>query len=111
MVCVRGVNVYPTAVEAVVRRFPEVVEFRSTVSTRATLGSLRVEIELEPDTPDDKDVATRVAQAVREAMGLSVPVQVVEPLTLPRFEMKARRFVVEKGDPRSQKTEVISQKD
>ena len=111
MVCVRGVNVYPTAVEAVVRRFPEVAEFRSTVSTRATLGSLRVEIELEPDAPDDTDVATRVAQAVREAMGLSVPVQVVEPLTLPRFEMKARRFVVADEPGRGQESEVRSQKD
>jgi phenylacetate-CoA ligase len=95
MVCVRGVNVYPTAVEAVIRRFPDVVEYRATVSARETLGSLTIEIEPEPGIPDDTTMATRVAQAVREAMGLTVPVRIVAPETLPRFDMKARRFVVE----------------
>ena len=97
MVCVRGVNVYPTAIEAVVRSFPDVVEFRSTVSTRDALHALTIEIELGPGAPDDSDVATQVAQALRDGMGLTVPVRVVAPETLPRFEMKARRFVVEGG--------------
>ena len=95
MVCVRGVNVYPTAIEAVVRGFPDVVEYRSTVSTRDTLHALTIEIELEPGTPDGSGTATQVAQALREGVGLTVPVRVVAPETLPRFDMKARRFVVE----------------
>ena len=94
MVCVRGVNVYPTAVEAVVRRFPEIVEFRSTVSVSDTLSALAVEVELAPAAAAH-DVAARVAQALRESMGLSVPVRIVATNTLPRFEMKAHRFVVE----------------
>jgi phenylacetate-CoA ligase len=111
MVCVRGVNVYPAAIEAVVRRFPDVVEFRSTVSTRDPLPSLTLEIELGPGAPDDSDVATRVAQALREGMGLTVPVRVVAPETLPRFDMKARRFVVEgEGAVRRQKSEGRRQK-
>ena len=104
MVCVRGVNVYPTAIEAVVRRFPDVVEYRSTVSTRDALHSLTLEIELGPGAPDDSDVATQVTQALREAMALTVPVRVVAPETLPRFEMKARRFVVTDDSPRRQET-------
>ncbi len=94
MVCVRGVNVYPTAVEAVVRRFPEIVEYRSTISATGAMYALAVEIELEPATAADA-VAIRVAQALRESMGLTVPVRVVAAGALPRFEMKARRFVVE----------------
>jgi phenylacetate-CoA ligase len=93
MVCVRGVNVYPTAVEAVVRRFSEVVEYRSTVSTSDTLSEMAVEVELVPAAAA-ADVAGRVAQALRESMGLTVPVRVVATNTLPRFEMKAHRFVV-----------------
>ena len=105
MVCVRGVNVYPTAIEAVVRRFPDVVEYRSTVSTSDMLHTLTIELELGRGEADDSDVATRVAQAMREGMGLTVPVRIVAPDTLPRFEMKARRFVVEGEDSsRSQKT-------
>ena len=94
MVCIRGVNVYPTAVEAVVRRFPEVTEYRSTVSTHDSLHALGIELELEPGTADQATVSARVAQALKEAMGLSVPVRVVATNTLPRFELKASRFVV-----------------
>ena len=95
MVNVRGVNVYPAAIEAIVRRFPEVVEFRSTVAASGPLRSLSVEIEADPQAPDAPGLATRVAQQLRLALGLTVPVRVAEPGTLPRFEMKARRFVVE----------------
>ena len=94
MVNVRGVNVYPSAIEAVVRRFVEVVEFRSTVSLARAMRSLEVEIELTPSNSDRPAIATRVSQQLREALGLTVPVHVVEPGTLPRFEMKARRFVL-----------------
>src|SRR5262249_12992809 len=54
MVNIRGVNVYPTAIESVVRGFSEIVEFRSTVSHTGTLRSLAVEIEVEAsaDGPD-----------------------------------------------------------
>ena len=94
MVCIRGVNVYPTAVEAVVRRFREVTEYRSTVSTRDSLHALDIELELESSTADQATVSARVAQALQEAMGLSVPVRIVATNTLPRFELKASRFVV-----------------
>lgn len=95
MVNVRGVNVYPAAIEAVVRAFPEVVEFRSTVSRRAELRMLSLDLEAAAGTADTDALARAVGQRLREALGLSVPVRVVEPQALPRFEMKARRFVVE----------------
>lgn len=95
MVNVRGVNVYPAAIEAILRRFPEVVEFRSTVAASGPLRSLSVEIEADPQAKDAPGLAARVAQDLREALGLTVPVRVTEPGALPRFEMKARRFVVE----------------
>jgi phenylacetate-CoA ligase len=99
MVNVRGVNVYPAAIEAVVRAFTDVVEFRSTVSQSGSMRALTVEIEPDARGPLSADDASTLAAAVgkrlREALGLSVPVRAVEAGTLPRFEMKARRFVVE----------------
>jgi len=95
MINVRGVNIYPAAIEAVVRRFPEVVEFRTTVSLGGTLRSLAVELEPSPRTPDAARLAAKVADQLRQALGLSVPVKLVDSMTLPRFEMKARRFVIE----------------
>ena len=95
MINIKGVNVYPVGIESVVRRFAEVVEFRSIVSPVGAMRSLRLEIELAPDAIDSAAVAARVAYQLREAMGLSVGVHVVTAGTLPRFEMKASRFVVE----------------
>jgi phenylacetate-CoA ligase len=95
MVAVRGVNVYPAAIEAVVRTFPEIVEFRSTVSRSGAMRALSIDIEVHADASDQPALATRVGHELREAFGLTVPVRVVPPGTLPRYEMKARRFFVE----------------
>ena len=94
MVNVRGVNVYPSAVEAIVRRFPEVGEYRATVRSSGSLRELSVEVELMPGTDGQSSTATRVAAALRESLGLTVPLTVVDANTLPRFELKSRRFVI-----------------
>jgi phenylacetate-CoA ligase len=95
MVNIKGVNVYPVGIETVVRRFAEVVEFRSIVSASHAMRSLRLEIELGPQAGDAVAIAAQVAYQLREALGLTVAVNVVPSGTLPRFEMKASRFVVE----------------
>jgi len=95
MINIRGVNVYPVGIESVVRRFAEVTEFRSIVSATGAMRSLRLEIEVAPDAGDGATVASKVAYQIREAMGLTVGVHVVATGTLPRFEMKASRFIVE----------------
>lgn len=95
MVNIRGVNVYPAAIESVLRRFDEVVEFRSTVSRSGALRSLAVEVELAPSAADPRMTTTAITQGLKEALGLTVPIKVVAPASLPRFEMKAQRFVVE----------------
>lgn len=96
MVNIRGVNVYPTSIESVVRAIPEIVEFRSTVSQHGAMRTLSLEIEL--DAGGDSTLASaKLVKQLRSALGLTVPVQIVEKGTLPRFEMKARRFVVEGG--------------
>jgi len=95
MINVRGVNVYPSALESVVRQFDEVVEFRSTVRRAGAMRSLSLEIELTPQAADAPGIATRVTQQLREALGLTIPVHVADSGSLPRFEMKARRLVIE----------------
>jgi phenylacetate-CoA ligase len=98
MLSIRGVNVYPTAVESTLRRFKEIVEFRSTVSFNGTLALLSVEIEVMPSLAP-KQIVNRVERSLREGLGLTVPVLIVKPGSLPRFEMKAHRFIVENGKP------------
>jgi phenylacetate-CoA ligase len=98
MVTVRGVNVYPSAVEDVVRRFDEVTEYRATIATHGSLRDLSIEIELRADLSGSSPVEGRLGAALRETLGLTVPLRVVDAGVLPRFEMKARRFVVENED-------------
>ena len=94
MAWIRGVNVYPTAVETVVRAIDDVVEYRATVRTADPLASLTVEVEVAQALTDDdgERVAALTARRLRDALGLSVSVTRVAPGTLPRFEMKSKRF-------------------
>jgi phenylacetate-CoA ligase len=91
MIHVRGNNLYPAAIEAVVRQFPEVAEFRLIVDRSGPLTDLGVEIELGKESPG---IADAVARAIRDELLFRVPVTAVPPGTLPRYEMKARRVVV-----------------
>jgi len=95
MVSVRGVNVYPGSIEAIVRRFTDVVEFRSIVSSAGAMRTLRLEIEVATEPAERPARASAVAAELRHALGLTVRVDVVEAGALPRFEMKASRFIVE----------------
>jgi phenylacetate-CoA ligase len=95
MVAVRGVNVYPGAIEAAVRRIPEVLEFRSTIGRQHEMRTLSVEIELAGEGLDAQAIVARVARELREALGLTVPVRPVPAGALPRSDMKSRRLVVE----------------
>ena len=93
MVTIRGVNVYPTAVEAAVRAHADVTEFRATVARDGAMRHLSVEIEVRPGA-DGERIAQAVALGLKEALGLTVAVHAVAANALPRFEMKARRFVI-----------------
>ena len=92
MVVVRGVNVFPSAVENVIREFAEVDEFRVEVFEREALREIRLVVE--PNVFDGTGDALRleISQRLRQRIGLRAEVVLVGPGTLPRFELKARRF-------------------
>jgi phenylacetate-CoA ligase len=81
------VNVYPSAIEQILRGFPEVVEYLITATREAALDRLLIEIEDRLEMPD------RVADELRLRLGLKVDVTYVPIGSLPRFEGKGRRFV------------------
>jgi len=93
MVIVRGVNVYPSAIEAILRGFVEVAEYCVHVSAAQALTELRLEIEPTAACTRPDLLGESVADALATALALRVPVNVVPPGSLPRFEMKARRWV------------------
>jgi phenylacetate-CoA ligase len=87
MMIVRGVNIFPSSVEQILRSFPEVVEYRMTVHKVAALDQLTIEIE------DRLEQPARVAQELNLRLGLKVDVQCVPLGSLPRSDGKARRFI------------------
>jgi phenylacetate-CoA ligase len=93
MVVVRGVNVYPTSVEEIVRSFSEIVEYQVSISKAGALSEITVHIEPEPDCKDPAELAARLQKSFEKSLSLRVPVQIAPVGSLPRFEMKARRWV------------------
>lgn len=91
MILVRGNNVFPTAIEELVRGFA-VVEFRVTASQSGSMTQLRIEIEPAPAS-DAKVVVQKISDTVRDRWNFKPDVVAVDPGTLPRYEMKSRRFV------------------
>ena len=87
MMVIRGVNVFPSAVEAILRGFPDVVEYRLTASRIGAMDQLSIEIE------DNKDQPERIAAKLKLQLGLNVAVNPVPLGSLPRYESKGRRFV------------------
>jgi len=91
MLIVRGNNVYPTAIEGVIREFSEVAEFVAEVDQRAALPDLRITVE-PVNGVNGAAVARRVAEAMRDRFHFSPTVVAAEPGSLPRYEMKAKRW-------------------
>jgi phenylacetate-CoA ligase len=87
MLIVRGVNVFPSSVEQILRGFPEVVEYRVTISRHGSKDHLAVEIEDRLGQPE------RVAREIQLRLGLKAEVCCVALGSLPRFEGKGKRFI------------------
>jgi len=87
MFIVRGMNIFPSSIEQVIRSFPEIGEYRVTIRKRGKMDSLDIEIE------DCLHVGRRVAEELHLRLGLRVEVTHVPGGSLPRWEGKSRRFL------------------
>ena len=89
MFTVRGVNLYPSQVEDIVRRYPEVAEFVIEHRRERQMDEVSLLIETTlAGFPTD-----RLEADLRQALGVRLECRVVEPGTLPRPELKSRRIV------------------
>jgi phenylacetate-CoA ligase len=90
MLIVRGVNVFPSALEGIVRRFSAIDEFLIEVYRRGHLDEVRLLLEVRGDA---EPVVAAVQEAVRVDLGIRVEAVPVPGQSLPRYELKARRLV------------------
>jgi phenylacetate-CoA ligase len=92
MFIVRGVNVFPSAIENIMREFQEIEEFRVEIFEKEAMKEIRIVLEPRSDKSPGAALTEQVSQRMRERIGLRPLVELVPPGTLPRFELKAKRF-------------------
>ncbi|MFF1462213.1 phenylacetate--CoA ligase PaaK [Streptomyces sp. NPDC058330] len=100
MVILRGVNLFPTQMEEIVLRTPGVApHFQLRLTRQGRLDALTVRAEARADaTADERAVAARsIAAAVKDGVGVSVEVEIVDPETLERSVGKVKRIVDARG--------------
>ncbi|MFJ8164448.1 phenylacetate--CoA ligase PaaK [Streptomyces sp. NPDC096136] len=94
MIILRGVNLYPTQIEEILLRIPALAphfQLRLTRQGRMDALTVRVEARREADAGQRRAAAAELARAVKEGVGVSVGVEVVEPETLERSVGKIKR--------------------
>lgn len=92
MIHLRGNNLHPSTLEAILRRFDEVAEYRIEVDRSQALASLRIDVEPRPGH-DGIALIDSVSRVIRDELLFRAEVRAVAPGSLPRYEMKARRVV------------------
>ena len=99
MITIRGNNVFPTAIEAILREFPEIIEYRLNVATGRSMQVLKIEVETTfglPHTNAGEDrlsaLLDRVEAAIHDRLHFHSELIIVEPGALPRHELKGRRI-------------------
>jgi phenylacetate-CoA ligase len=104
MFIIRGVNVYPSQVEAALLAVEGTLPHYRIVLTREKgLDQMTVEVEVSPEVASDKvasmeDLRRRLGQAIERILGIRVGVRLVEPHTVARSEGKAKRVVDQRGE-------------
>ncbi|EMF58165.1 MULTISPECIES: phenylacetate--CoA ligase PaaK [Streptomyces] len=94
MIILRGVNVFPSQIEEIVLRTPDVApHFQVLLSRRGRMDHMTVRVEARPGTGADRreGAAAAIARAVKDGVGVTVEVTIVDPETLERSVGKLKR--------------------
>ncbi len=104
MLVIRGINVFPSQIEHVLLRIPDVGnQFMVYVDRVNHLDEMTVEAEINRDyfsgeLADLARIQKKVVKELRDALEIRTTVKLVEPGTLPRFEGKAKRVIDRRGE-------------
>lgn len=89
MIVIRGINIYQTSIESIIREFTEISEFQIEYFTKSDIGQIKVQFEIISRIEDN--IQNELSTLLRERIGLRIDTEIVQPNTLPRFSMKANR--------------------
>ena len=91
MLFVRGVNVYPSMIDNIIRAVPEITEYEVELRRVRGLDDLFIRIETARDRAAD-GVISRLTDLFRQQLNIRVNIERAEAGSLPRYEFKARRY-------------------
>ncbi|MEE8526269.1 MAG: phenylacetate--CoA ligase family protein, partial [Thermoanaerobaculia bacterium] len=91
MLIVRGVNVYPSAIDNLMRGLAQVVEYEVEIRRRQALDDLLVKVETVPGEPFEA-VEQALHETFRAHLNIRVDIAPAAAGSLPRYELKAQRF-------------------
>jgi phenylacetate-CoA ligase len=92
MFSVRGNNVFPSAIESLVREFAEVVEYAIELRQEGALAQVCIKIEPTAAAQAETGLAERVARRIQDRLHFRPVIEMASVGSLPRFEMKGKRF-------------------
>ena len=96
MMKIKGVNVFPSQIEEVLKSFPELSsEYQIRISHLDGRDTMRIYVETTGEY-DFAEMAQKIAEKVKSKIGFTPIVKVVEMGVLPRFEKKAKRVIDER---------------
>jgi len=91
MLIVRGVNLYPSAIDDLLRSFAPIIEYEVHIRRVEGMDDLLIKLET-PDAISFTEITHAVLHAFRRQFNIRVNVEQAAPGSLPRYEFKARRF-------------------
>ena len=99
MIIVRGINVFPSQVESVLMRIPEIGNnYQIIVDRKGPLDVMTVKVEVTESAFSDKiadlmSLSNEVSRQLKSVLNITAKVELVEPGAIPRSEGKARRVI------------------
>lgn len=95
MVVVRGVNIYPSAVEQIIREFREIAEYQVRITKKGAMTELHIVVEPSRETKNVAQLVSNVEKTLETAFSLRIAVTAALPNSLPRAELKSKRWIRE----------------
>jgi len=103
MLIIRGVNVFPSQIESVLMDIEGVEpHYQLIVEREGNLDTLEVQVEVNEETFSDEikvlqDLSGRIRKEIKDLLGITCRVRLVEPKSIARSEGKAKRVIDRRG--------------
>ena len=91
MLIVRGVNIYPSAIDNLVRAVPQILEYEVEIRRHGASDDISIKLETAEGARFD-DVKSSLLEGFRSQFGIRIAVEEVARQSLPRYELKSRRY-------------------